>query len=409
MSLSLLPLSYCTNVHAGRSLAEVEAGLVEYAGHIRRRVGVPVAAGLWLAAPVIRELREGAAGGTPSAGLKRLKNTLEQQHLACYTLNAFPYGDFHSTRVKDNVYLPDWTTAERFDYTRDCAQVLSELLPPGVDGSISTLPLGFKGHSAGHAADFPDQCIARLLALAAELHKIEEATGSTIRLGIEPEPFCLLETTEETIAFFSRLWDAADKSGIGDVARRHLGVCYDVCHQAVEFENIAASIGSLGAAGIRINKLHITCALQLDNPASNQDGRELLAQFAEERYLHQTMGRLPDGRIVRHVDLTAEFAAHPPADFLAAEQWRIHFHVPVNLEAWSSAEDAENAVLRTTRLELREALAAVAKLDYAPHLEVETYTWPVFPGSQTEQMVQGLTTELQATRELLHELSPVIG
>ena len=56
-------------------------------------------------------------------------------------------------------------------------------------------------------------------------------------------------------------------------------MCYDVCHQAVEFEDVAASVRALDAAGVRINKVHISCALQLDDPARNAEGRAALKQY----------------------------------------------------------------------------------------------------------------------------------
>jgi hypothetical protein len=197
--------------------------------------------------------------------------------------------------------------------------------------------------------------------------------------------------------FTDRLWPAArDRRCIDDV-QTHLGVCFDVCHQAVAFEDVARSIADLDRAGIRINKVHITCAIELRNPANNREARLALADYAEPRYLHQTKARTPDGRVLTMFDLTPEFALDPPADFLAAQMWRTHFHVPV---------DAENlGPLSTTRAELLAALRAIGRLSYAPHLEVETYTWEVLPGSGPDDLVDGLSQELRATQTLLGELS----
>ena len=385
MSLSDLPLSYCTNVHPGRSVAEVEAGLDRYTVPVARAFGSPLAAGLWLAKPVVTELL------ASSDGVSRFAAGLSRRGLTCHTLNAFPYGDFHSARVKENVYLPDWSQPERLAYTEQCATVLAALLPTGVEGSMSTMPLGFKGFS--RPADFVDRCIAQLIDLARLLASLRERTGRLIRLAIEPEPFCLLETTDEAIGFFRRLWDAADGTDAAPPVRAHLGLCYDVCHQAVEFEDVAASIRSLTAAGVRINKVHISCALQLDRPAENTVGRTALKRYAEPRYLHQTMARTPDGGVARMVDLTKELVDHPSADFLSAPAWRVHFHVPVDAERLGP--------LTTTRPALKQALTEVADLGYAPHLEVETYTWEVLPGAAPADLVQGLTRELVATRSLL--------
>jgi hypothetical protein len=174
-------------------------------------------------------------------------------------------------------------------------------------------------------------------------------------------------------------------------------LCFDVCHQAVAFEDVGQSIASLDAAGIRINKIHITCAIELRDPATNREARAALAEYAEPRYLHQTKARTSDGRVLTQFDLDPSFALEPPADFLAAPIWRTHFHVPVDAERLGP--------LATTRAELRATLAAVRRLSYAPHLEVETYTWDVMPGSGSRDLVDGLTRELCATRALLAELS----
>jgi sugar phosphate isomerase/epimerase len=389
MTISKLPIGYCTNVHAGRSLADVEAGLNEYTVPVAKRCGAALAAGLWLSRPVVSELL-----GDHST-LEQFAAGLTQRDLVCYTLNAFPYGDFHDVRVKEKVYLPDWTTNERLEYTVDCARVLAGLLADNVEGSISTVPLGFKEFE--HPSDFLDACCQQLIALAGALDELREHTGKTVRLAIEPEPFCVLETTPEAIAFFEHLRSRSADTGALDVVDTHIGLCYDICHQAVEFEDVAASIGSLDAAGIRINKVHITCAIELDRPGENAAALNALAGYVEPRYLHQTMAKSASGKILRVVDLTEELATRPDTEFLDAEMWRVHYHVPV---------DAENlGPLGTTRSDVRTALRAVAALDYAPHLEVETYTWEVLPGGEKPDLVTGLARELTATRELLGEIA----
>jgi sugar phosphate isomerase/epimerase len=393
MALSELPLSYCTNVHPGRSLNEVDRGLDEYTAPLRTNYGAPLAAGLWLAAPVIAELV-----ADPGA-LARFRNGLEQRGLTCHTLNAFPYGDFHSRRVKENVYLPDWSDRRRLDYTVDCARVLSCLLPKGTEGSISTMPVAFKGFT--HSNDLLDRCAVQFVETAVALDRIHQEQGRLVRLAIEPEPCCLVETTDEALSFFQRLWRQAEAGNVLSAARRHLGLCYDVCHQAVEFEDIPASIGKLAAAGVRINKVHITCALELESPGSSEAGRTALAGYVEERYLHQTLARSKGGAISREIDLSAELALRPPPEYRDAEAWRVHFHVPVHAERLGP--------LRTTRRELRQALETIAELDYSPHLEVETYTWEVLPGRAADSspmlLIDGLTNEMVATRDLLAEIA----
>lgn len=388
MALSPLPLCYCTNVHAGRTLRDVLDGLDSFTVPVARHFGEPLAAGLWLAAPVVAEIL------SSKTGLRELKSQIAARNLTCHTLNAFPYGDFHSERVKENVYLPDWANPKRLQYTLDCANILTTLLPRGVDGSLSTVPLGFKVFS--NPSDFRENAADALIELARKLAELAVESGRRVRLAIEPEPFCLLETTDETIEFFEFLWDRAPNSIAVENLRNHIGVCYDICHQAVEFEDVADSIRRLDKAGIRINKVHISCAIKLDHPADNHAARQELTRYVEPRYLHQTTGRLIEGQVVRAVDLTHELALAPPGEFLAAEEWRVHYHVPVNAERLGP--------LKTTRNELRQALQVVAGLHYAPHLEVETYTWEVLPDGVSANLVDGLTAELRATRELLNEI-----
>ncbi len=388
MTLNPLPLSYCTNVHPGLTVTEVLQKLDEFTVPVQQQYAAPLAAGLWLAEPVIQEIM------ATEAGHIRFAEEIHKRNLTCYTLNAFPFGNFHSDRVKENVYLPDWTQPERLEYTKGCARVLAALLCNHTEGSISTVPLGFKQFE--HAPDFGEACIEQLIELAVFLKNLKEETGKTIRLAIEPEPFCVIEFTHELIVFFERLYQrAAEKQLLGTV-KEYLGACYDICHQAVEFEDIPGSIRQITHAEIRINKIHISNAIELVDPWENEAGRIQLAEYAEPRYLHQTIGTLRTGDLYRIVDLTKKFLLAPDPRVKETEKLRVHFHVPIDAQTLGH--------LGTTHLELKQALATVKELDYAPHLEVETYTWEVLPGDQKPGLVDGLTRELQAARSLLNTL-----
>ncbi|MGL4464567.1 MAG: metabolite traffic protein EboE [Planctomycetia bacterium] len=385
------PLAYCANVHPGPTLPQVAANIDRYtapvAARLRAETGDAVGVGLWFARRAAEE-----AARDPVAR-RDLADRLRRAGAVCTTLNAFPYGDFHAARVKDAVYQPDWSTVDRRDYTLRCAEILADLLPDGADGSLSTLPLAFKDHAAGRTVE---TFLPNLLDAADELARLERRVGKRLRLAIEPEPFCLLETTGETLDFFRRLREAAAVRGTAAVVDRHLGVCYDVCHQAVEYEDAGDALTALVDAGIPIPKVQLSCALELTTPA-DAAARAFLASFAEERYLHQTFVRSKTGRISARVDLTAELASNPPADWLDAESWRIHFHVPIDAEMVGP--------LSTTRPALAQCLRTLAelapRLPVLPHLEVETYTWGVLPSAVKTAagdatLVDGLAAELRA-------------
>lgn len=390
MTLSRLPLSYCTNVHPGRTVAEVIDGLTTYSAEVQRQLDFPMAAGLWLSASVVRELTEN------SDQMEQLAQVLWQHDLCCYTLNTFPYGDFHSERVKEQVYLPDWASFERINYTEQCAAILGQLLPEGGEGSLSTVPLG--GRMNSRDADFHAVCFSHLIRLAKYLHHLFETTGRRIRLGLEPEPMCDMSGTAAwTLPVFERLFAQAEALDCEPLVREYIGVCFDVCHQAVEYEDVAVSIEQFVQRGIRINKVHITNAVELLNPSENATGRQALRQFVEPRYLHQTYARFPDGRIEQRLDLTLKDIQRQPADeFMLAASWRVHFHVPIFAETLGA--------LTTTRKDLASALRKVATLTYAPHLEVETYTWPVMPGetaTDSPPLADRIAEELRSAADLL--------
>jgi len=392
MTLSRLPLSYCTNVHPGQTVEEVIDGLTTYSAEVQRLLAFPMAAGLWLSAAVARELSENREQ------LERLAQALWQHDLCCYTLNTFPYGDFHSARVKEQVYLPDWTSSARINYTEQCAAILGQLLPDAGEGSLSTVPLG--GRMNPQAADFHAVCFSHLIRMAKYLHHLYETTGRRIRLGLEPEPMCEMSgTLQWTLPVFERLFRQAEALGCESVVREYIGLCFDVCHQAVEFEDVEESLEQIVQRGIRINKVHITNAVELLNPSENMAGRQALRQFVEPRYLHQTYARFSDGRIETRLDLALDdIDCQPADDFMKAESWRVHFHVPIFAESLGA--------LRTTRPELAVALRKIAALSYAPHLEVETYTWPVMPDESADEsasLADRIAQELRSASELLGE------
>ncbi len=403
MGLSTLPIGYCANVHPALTFRDLLIQLNRYTKEVAGQLGRPMAIGLWLPNSIVAEMQQ-----SPNL-LANLRAWLADHRLIVYTLNAFPFGNFHAERVKEQVYLPDWTTRERADYTIACADILQQLLPEGVSGSISTSPLAFKQlEPTGRRLE---DYLPELQRVANAFATIEQSHGKTIRLAIEPEPLCRLETTAEAIEFFQVARDhLARNANSTQQARfgRHIGLCYDVCHQAVEFEDIATSIRAIDAQAIPIAKVHVTNALELNQPG-DADARSALARFIEPRYLHQTFAE-PVGDLAQRastkptgptqLDLDQTLCASPDADWLARARWRIHFHVPIHVQ--------ELGPLRTTRGDLQTALQTLATIEQTPHLEVETYTWNVLPTASSAvgapDLVGGLTAELTFANELVDRL-----
>jgi sugar phosphate isomerase/epimerase len=389
-------LTYCTNIHPGESWQEVRANLGRYLPEVKRRVspGAPFGVGLRLSALAAESLRQ---PGT----LDEFSGFLRENDLYVFTLNGFPYGPFHGTRVKEDVYLPDWRDEARLDYTNRLADLLAQWLPsePGSFGSISTVPGAFKPHAATEAD--VTAITEKLLRHVAHLVALRQATGHRIALGLEPEPCCFLETIAETVTFFrERLYaDAAaqrlvaltglDAPAARRALREHLGICLDLCHAAVEFEDPVRCLWSLEDAGIAIVKIQVTAGLRMAKVT--EAGVEALRAFDDAVYLHQVVERRAD-RLSRYSDLAPAIDSGDWRD--GHSEWRVHFHVPVFLDALEGFSSTQGFV--------REVLAQQKQRTRSPHLEVETYTWSVLPPRHRDVPVaEAISRELLWVRSLL--------
>ncbi|MGH8503360.1 MAG: metabolite traffic protein EboE [Gammaproteobacteria bacterium] len=370
-------LTYCTNIHPGENWAAVFAGLERHVPALKTRLSPDgrFGIGLRLSDVAARELLQADA-------LARFKTWLAERDLYVFTLNGFPYGGFHRQVVKDQVYAPDWRDPARVDYTLRLARILAVLLPQDMDGGISTVPISYKpwfGGEAERAAAF-EYASVNLARVTAELMVIHKAAGKRLHVDLEPEPDCLLENSQESVNFF-RHWLLpvggawlASRLGVSRAAAEarlleHIGVCYDTCHFALQYEQPAAAFTQLTGAGIRIGKVQLSAALKAPIPAAADERRaiiERLRPFAEPTYLHQIVERREDERLHHYPDLSMDLLPHP-----AAREWRIHFHVPIFSGDYHGVYSTQEDILA--------ALAALRATHVCSHLEIETYTWEVLP------------------------------
>jgi len=363
-------LTYCTNIHAGERWSDIEDALATHIPTVKAQVSPsrPMGIGLRLSGAAASDL------GEPQA-LQRLIAFLRDADLYVFTINAFPYGSFHGTRVKEQVYEPDWRQEGRLHFTNHVANIMARLLPDGLEGSISTVPGAYKDSIASQAdvARMADAMIRH----AAHLHAIARATGKKLVLALEPEPCCFLETTAETIAYFEQhlfspsaidifqRLTGATRASSETALRTHLGVCLDACHAAVEFEDPTECVKRFDAAGIRVAKIQLSSALKLPNVGA--DAAALLKPFDDGIYLHQTV-EARNGTLTRYADLADAFVALRSGD--AGGEWRVHCHVPLFHKP--------AAPLRSTAGELgpdfwRAAVRATSTI------EIETYTFLALP------------------------------
>jgi sugar phosphate isomerase/epimerase len=355
-----LHLAYCTNIHRGESWPETLRALKTHTLAVRDRVaaGAPYAIGLRLSALAAQQLSDPAT-------LREFQRWLESENCYVFTINGFPFGQFHGTRVKEQVYVPDWTSQERLRYTKQLFDLLAAIVPAGISGSVSTVPGSFKEfiHSEGQVLAMCHtlwDCIEHIA-------RLSEQTSRDLHLGLEPEPLCYLETSQESVDFFERLRQMRPSD---DRLERHLGITYDTCHLAVEYEEANAALGRLIEHQVRISKIHLSSALRVSPSA---DIRAALGRFADDTYLHQVIERDPRGGLRRYRDLDHALAApRPDSDAAAGNEWRIHYHIPLHVDPAGGFHSTSEHLLGVLDvLKLRPELCS--------HLEMETYTWDVLP------------------------------
>ena len=373
-------LAYCTNIHRGETWAETFGALQKHTLAVREKV---CPAGIF--AIGLRLSRQAAVELSERPALLAFRRWLEQNGCYVFTINGFPYGRFHGTRVKEQVYAPDWTTPERLAYTNLLFDLLAELVPEGIAGSISTVPGSFKEFVTSEEAE--NEIRKNVFHCIEHIARLSEKTGREFHLGLEPEPLCFLENTAETIAFFERLRTEHP----GDVRLdQFLGVNYDACHLAVEFEEPQPALAALAAAGIKISKLHLSSALKVQpTPAACAS----LKQFNDDVYLHQVIARDTRGRLKFFRDLPDALAAGSSvkAGEPGGTEWRIHFHVPLHAPAAPPFANTAGHLLG--------ALDWLAKNpETCQHLEMETYTWEVLPPElKSQNVVDQLAAEYHWT------------
>lgn len=396
-------LSYCTNVHSGESWEEIFNNIKTYCLPIKRNISPsePFGIGLRLSNRAATELLSGNK-------LSDFKSWLDQNDMYVFTINGFPYGSFHVEPVKDLVHLPDWTSKERFDYTVLLISILKELIPSGIEGSISTSPLSYRHwfNSDEDLVTVKQKSTQQLVEITSLMVKINRFGKKKLHLNIEPEPDGIIETSDEYIQFFT---DYLLKEGASQLATHlkctfteaqqhileHIQLCFDVCHFAVGFEKSEDVLQKMENHGLKIGKIQISSALQYNTyaKASIKEAQDYLHTFDEDIYLHQTVIKNFGGRMQRFKDLGSAIIA---MGFPSFEELRTHFHVPIFLDHFE--------LLSTTQNEIINTLQYWYETECSMHLEVETYTWSVLPDHFQTNITESIERELKWVTDIINKI-----
>ncbi|HXH20324.1 MAG TPA: metabolite traffic protein EboE [Chitinophagales bacterium] len=375
-------LTYCANVYPGESWSEAFIQLKTHLPRVKRAVSPEkkFGVGLYLSDRASREI-------LAESNLREFKAWLDKEGFYVFTMNGFPYGNFHGEVVKENVYQPDWTMPKRVEYTQRLFSILAEILPADVDGGISTCPVSYGQHfSDSQKKKEENIAIAcrNFQEIASFLHRLEAMSGKQLHLDIEPEPDCLIENSEDVLEFFSRLTDSGNET----IIRRHIRLCYDTCHFSVEYEAPETVFTKLAAHDIRIGKIQLSAAMRADLRIGGTSFKEL-EKFDEPRYLHQTVKRTATGELKKFRDLSFALAENMDA----ATELRTHFHVPLFLNSYGSLQSTQDDVVKVLKF--------LQKNHVTNHLEVETYTWDVLPPDLKNDLTASIVRELEWVKKNL--------
>lgn len=393
-------LTYCTNIHPGETWKEVFESLQKHSVEVKDRLVSDASLGIGLRLSKIsaEQLLEGN-------NLLEFKEWLFTNKLYVFTMNGFPYGDFHNAIVKDQVHTPDWTTRERVNYTLNLIIILTELLPEGLDGGISTSPLSYKlwFKNQEELNKVRSTSTQYLIEVVEQLVSVKKRTGKTIHIDIEPEPDGMLENTKEVVDYFKNF---LLKEGVQSLQKKincsvneaaehileHLQLCYDVCHFALAYEQPKEVISQLTKEGIKVGKIQISAALKCEKSQdiSIQEQQECLEQFNEPTYLHQAVVKNNSGELKHYSDLTEGIEAMSYPDF---KEIRTHFHVPVFVSDFQ--------VLDSTQRDIIDTIKLWKSNKFTNHLEVETYTWGVLPEHLQTDMTNSIVRELDWVNQQL--------
>jgi len=388
-------LTYCTNIHPGESWEETFSNLKMAVPKVKSSVSKDAAFGIGL-----RLSDRASISLIEEENLQEFKAWLEENKSYVFTLNGFPFGDFHHQVVKDQVHHPDWTTEARFDYTSRLFDILAALLPEGMDGGISTSPLSYKYWDSvlEDKERVLQKATLHMSKIAVKLYKINQQTQQDLHLDIEPEPDGLLENTSEVISWFNdylipdgTLYLKEQLNLTYEEAeaclKNHIRICYDVCHFAIGYEKPEEVFTLLKDQGINVGKIQISAALKVLLP-EHKDLRkwvdDALSPFVESTYLHQVVERDKEGRLTHFPDLPQALNNLHKTD---AKEWRIHFHVPVFINRYGK--------LNSTQEDIIQVLDYIKTEKVTNHLEVETYTWEVLPDDIQLDIVESIIRELE--------------
>lgn len=240
-------LSYCTGIQTGANWSDVIAELHYQVPQVKQslRSHDSFGIGLQLSAQAANEL------ANPYA-FAELREFLSNNQCYVFTLKGF------------NTDLFNWKDPKQLECHNNLASIFSQVLPPQITGSISTVPGAPKEFVCN---DADSQAITKNWVSHAEhLIRLERQTGKHIVLAVQAESLSFLETIRDCADFFNeQLFSKrscqqlssqlnVDLDVAEDLLRTHLTLCVDITQAQREYTSFQACKQAMESLGISIGK-----------------------------------------------------------------------------------------------------------------------------------------------------------
>ena len=342
-----------------------------------------------------------AALSDPALTAEALRTLLDEHGLRLDGISAVSI----SGGAKENVHEPDWRTEDRLSFMFPALNLAAEFATPDHEVGVTTNALSYRRWLD---VDMPGNWAAltlNVVRIVQHLVGIQDRTGITLHIDLEPEPGSVLRDTADVVKFYSQwllprggamLSDRMQltNGSAAEAILRHVCIALDTAHAAVVWDDAAASLDAFAELGIRIGRLQVSSALEVEIPsdaASQKTLSEYLDAFVSPTLLQQVVAR-QDGEMVKRFDDLPDAVAVIGKS--AGQTWRIHTHAPLLADRYGVFASTREA----TATWLREVAARGIDVGM---IELRSANWDVVPHDDRAPVEAMIMQEAAWVRGLL--------
>lgn len=341
----LYKLTYCSNIFKTNNLKKLSFNIKKYKEKFFKKYNLNV--NICLSNNLIKNINK-----------KNLNSFREFYSIKITSINGFVYQNFHLKNIKENIYLPDWTSKNRFLFTKNILTYTDSIAKKKEKISISTLPISYIKWVNFFLNPFIFyEATQNLKKLTMQIKKSH--------LDIEPEPFCLIESYSDFLKF-KKNWI---KTLIIKKNEKSLTLCYDICHFSVIFEKQKIISKLITIDNLKIGKIQISIALKTIIHYKHVFIKKLtktLTKLKKSDFLHQSIIK-NYSKIEKFSDI---YFFLKKIHLFKNKELRIHCHIPLYKKKFKYFD--------STYKDTFNSLNLIKKHNLTKNIEIESYTYHIF-------------------------------